>query len=41
MKTGISDTMSVIAIAVSDTIVKESESESRSVVSDSLRSHGL
>ena len=41
MKTGISDTMSVIAIAISDTIVKESESESHSVMSDSLPSHGL
>ena len=41
MKTGISDTMSVIAIAISDTIVKESESKSHSVMSDSLPSHGL
>ena len=33
MKTGNSNTMSVIAIAISDTIVKESENESHSAVS--------
>ena len=41
MKTGNSNTMSVIDIAISDTIVKESESQSHSVVSHSLRPQGL